>query len=296
MGSSWPTFSVSPARSRPLRLLYFPPAGPVPYFMFNLTPVVRNLLIANVLLFVLSTNGFQQLIQFGALYCVSSPSFQPWQFVTYMFLHASWGHIIGNMFGLISFGPLLEQRWGGQRFLVFWLICGFGAGLLYEGVRYYELRPVMELRSELTQNPTGGDFAQFVRLTEENSYYGASHLALAGALTRDPSNELLRSRVVAETQDIYQAVIASPMLGASGALFGILFAFAYLFPNTELMLLFFPFPIKAKYFVFFYALYELYAGVHRTPGDTVAHFAHLGGLLIGFLVIKFWERGRQQFY
>jgi membrane associated rhomboid family serine protease len=86
------------------------------------------------------------------------------------------------------------------------------------------------------------------------------------------------------------------MVGASGAVFGILFAFAYLFPNTELFLLFFPFPIKAKYFVFFYAMYELYNGVHRTPGDNVAHFAHLGGLLIGFIVLKFWERGRQQFY
>ncbi|GAB3856515.1 hypothetical protein GCM10028822_29000 [Hymenobacter terrigena] len=86
------------------------------------------------------------------------------------------------------------------------------------------------------------------------------------------------------------------MLGASGALFGILFAFAYLFPNTELMLLLLPFPIKAKYFVFLYALYELYNGVHRTPGDNVAHFAHLGGLLIGFIVLKFWEQGRERFY
>ena len=86
------------------------------------------------------------------------------------------------------------------------------------------------------------------------------------------------------------------MLGASGALFGLLFAFAYLFPNTELLLLFIPFPIKAKYFVFLYAMYELYQGVHRTPGDNVAHFAHLGGLLIGFVILKIWERGRGQFY
>jgi membrane associated rhomboid family serine protease len=86
------------------------------------------------------------------------------------------------------------------------------------------------------------------------------------------------------------------MLGASGALFGILFAFAYLFPNTELMLLFFPFPIKAKYFVLLYGLYELYSGVHRTPGDNVAHFAHLGGLVIGFFVVRYWESRRERFY
>ena len=86
------------------------------------------------------------------------------------------------------------------------------------------------------------------------------------------------------------------MVGASGALFGLLFAFAYLFPNTELMLLFIPFPIKAKYFVLFYGLYELFRGVHRTPGDNVAHFAHLGGLVIGFLLVKYWEGRRERFY
>jgi len=263
--------------------------------MFNLTPTVRNLLIANVLLLVLSMN-MPQIGQFGALFSVGSPYFFPWQFVTYMFLHADWGHLIGNMFGLISFGPMLEQRWGGQRFLVFWLVCGFGAGLLYEGVRYYEQRPMIELQRDLAQNPTGGDFAQLVRLAEDDNYYAADHLALASALSRDPNNATLRNNVIEEAQRIYQRVMASPMVGASGALFGVLFAFAYLFPNTELMLLFFPFPIKAKYFVFFYALYELYAGVHRTPGDNVAHFAHLGGLLIGFIIIKLWERGRQQFY
>ena len=264
--------------------------------MFNLTPTVRNLLIANVLLLVISENLFHQLVSIGALFSISSPYFQPWQFVTYMFLHAGWGHLIGNMFGLISFGPMLEQRWGGQRFLAFWLICGVGAGLLYEGVRYYELRPVVELRRDLMQSPTGGDFAQLVRLTGENSYFAADNIALAGALSRDPGNATLQHDVITETQRIYQAVMASPMLGASGALFGVLFAFAYLFPNTELFLLFFPFPIKAKYFVFFYAMYELYSGVHRTPGDNVAHYAHLGGLLIGFIILKFWERGRQQFY
>lgn len=86
------------------------------------------------------------------------------------------------------------------------------------------------------------------------------------------------------------------MLGASGALFGILFAFAYLFPNTELFLLFIPFPVKAKYFVFFYGAYELFKGVHQAPGDNVAHFAHIGGLLIGFIILKFWESGRTRFY
>ena len=106
--------------------------------MFNLTPTVRNLLIANVVFFLAQTNLLPLLTQIGSLYPIGSPYFYPWQFFTYMFLHANWGHILANMFGLISFGPLLEQRWGAARFLTFWLICGVGAGLLYEGVRAYE--------------------------------------------------------------------------------------------------------------------------------------------------------------
>lgn len=265
--------------------------------MFNLTPVVRNLLVANILLLVISLNLQQvPLVEYGALFPFGSQLFHPWQFLTYMFLHGGWGHLIGNMFGLISFGPLLEQRWGSQRFLFFWLVCGFGAGVLYQGVRTYELRPLTELRDELTRNPTGGDFAELVRTAEDGDLYEADHLALAAALERNPNDAGLRINVVQETQRIYQKVLVSPMVGASGALFGILFAFAYLFPNTELMLLFFPFPIKAKYFVFLYAMYELYNGIHRTPGDNVAHFAHLGGLLIGFFVVKFWEGSRRDFY
>ena len=264
--------------------------------MFNLTPTVRNLLIANVLLFVVQSSLFPGLTQFGSLHPLGSPYFQPWQFATYMFLHGGWGHLLSNMFGLISFGPLLEQRWGAQRFLTFWLICGIGAGVLYEGVRYFEINKMEQARQEYHRDPSGGAFAEFFRdyLPDANGYQ-----SVASALQRDPQNqELIKSttqtvdEIVTETRDSPRA----GMLGASGALFGILFAFAYLFPNTELMLLFFPFPIKAKYFVFLYALYELYSGVHRTPGDNVAHFAHLGGLLIGFVILKVWERGRGQFY
>ena len=264
--------------------------------MFNLTPTVRNLLIANVVFFLAQTSLLPLITQVGSLYPIGSPYFYPWQFFTYMFLHGSWGHLLANMFGLISFGPLLEQRWGASRFLIFWMICGVGAGLLYEGVRAYEGHKMEQARQEFHQSPTGADFANFFR-----NYYpeATGYETLASALQRNPTNPEYISAatnavdgVVTETRDSR----SGGMLGASGALFGILFAFAYLFPNTELMLLFFPFPIKAKYFVFLYAAYELYAGVHRTPGDNVAHFAHLGGLLIGFVVLKFWEGGRERFY
>ncbi|WP_210518073.1 rhomboid family intramembrane serine protease [Hymenobacter terricola] len=264
--------------------------------MFNLTPTVRNLLIANVVFFLAQTNFLPLLTQVGSLYPIGSPYFYPWQFFTYMFLHASWGHIISNMFGLISFGPLLEQRWGAARFLTFWMICGVGAGVLYEGVRGYEMHKMEQAREEFHHSPTGPEFSNFF-----HSYFpeATGYETLAEALQRNPQNQEYINSATAAVDGVVTEVRDSPqggMLGASGALFGILFAFAYLFPNTELMLLFFPFPIKAKYFVFLYAAYELYNGVHRTPGDNVAHFAHLGGLLIGFLVLKFWERGRERFY
>jgi membrane associated rhomboid family serine protease len=264
--------------------------------MFNLTPTVRNLLIANVLVLVVSTSLFPQLSLIGALYPITSPYFFPWQFITYMFLHAGWGHLIGNMFALISFGPMLEQRWGGQRFLVFWLICGFGAGLLYEGVRGFEINRMQQAAVEFHRQPSGGDFADFFR-NYAPQYTG--YETLAREMQLNPTNTEYIASATKAVDGVVEEITTAPsggMVGASGAVFGVLFAFAYLFPNTELFLLFFPFPIKAKYFVFFYAMFELYSGVHRTPGDNVAHFAHLGGLLIGFIVLKFWERGRERFY
>ena len=261
--------------------------------MFNLTPTVRNLLIANILFFLAQTSLLPLITQVGSLYPIGSPYFFPWQFFTYMFLHAGWGHLFSNMFGLISFGPLLEQRWGGARFMTFWLICGVGAGLLYEGVRFYELNKMEQARQEFRREPSGANLAEFFR---ENLPDQKGFEQVAVEMTKNPNNQEYISSANTALDAVVEQSYKSGMLGASGALFGLLFAFAYLFPNTELFLLFIPFPIKAKYFVFMYAAYELYAGVHRTPGDNVAHFAHLGGLVIGFFVVKFWEGGRERFY
>ncbi|MCB2408455.1 rhomboid family intramembrane serine protease [Hymenobacter lucidus] len=261
--------------------------------MFNLTPTVRVLLFINIGMFLLQTQLPNE-TNMLALFPVGSTFFKPWQFVTYMFLHGGWGHILANMFGLISFGPLLEQRWGGNRFLTFWMICGIGAGVLYSGVRYYELNRMQQDIELFRQQPTAINLQDFVEHSLPD--YKKAYEPVVRQLHATPNDPQLVQGTLASMGDMYSTSLNSPMLGASGALFGLLFAFAYLFPNTELMLLFFPFPIKAKYFVGLYALYELYNGVHRTPGDNVAHFAHLGGLLIGFIVLKFWERGRSRFY
>jgi len=266
--------------------------------MFNLTPTVRNLLIANLVFFLAQENIrlVPSLTQLGSLYPLGSPYFHFWQLFTYMFLHANWGHIFSNMFGLIVFGPMLEQRWGGQRFLAFWLMCGVGAGALYEGVKAYDTYKIEAAYTEFKASPAAYEYDHFMQLSGLKDDVDDQ---AARAWARNPNDPNLRTDLVARAADKYNLLHTAPiggMIGASGALFGLMFAFAYLFPNTELFLLFIPFPIKAKYFVFFYALYELYAGIHQAPGDNIAHFAHLGGLLIGFIILKFWESGRARFY
>lgn len=265
--------------------------------MFNLTPTVRNLLLVNLAVFLAQENlRSLPITQLGSLYPLGSPFFHVWQFFTYMFLHGSWWHLLGNMFGLMSLGPLLEQRWGGQRFLTFWLVCGVGAGLFYEGVRAYELTQLENAYQEVLASPDATSYDTFMqRVGLKREVYNAE----ATALQRNPNNQPLRQAVLDNVRQLHEAIFNSPlggMLGASGAVFGIIFAFGYLFPNTELMLLFPPIPMKAKYFAFLYALFELYSGVHRVPGDNVAHFAHIGGLLVGFIILKFWESGRARFY
>ncbi len=267
--------------------------------MFNLTPAVRNLLIANIVVYLLQVNfRVFPVTLLGSLHPIGSDYLHFWQFFTYMFLHDpnNWMHLLGNMFGLVSLGPLLEQRWGSQRFLAFWLICGVGAGVFYEGVRAYELNKIKTTYAEVVASPDAVTYDAFMREVGVNR---EAYNAAASALQRNPNDQELRQGIVANVKMIYEEIINSPasgMLGASGAVFGIMFAFAFLFPNTELMLIFPPIPMKAKYFVFFYALFELYSGVHRVPGDSVAHFAHIGGMVVAFIILKFWESGRSRFY
>ena len=266
--------------------------------MFNLTPTVRNLLLLNVAVFLAQQNIRldPSITQLGSLYPFGSAFFHVWQFFTYMFLHGSWGHIFSNMFGLMIFGPLLEQRWGGQRFLAFWLMCGVGAGVLYQGVPLYQSHQTEVAYADFKANPAAYEYDQFMKYS---GFQEPADEQAAAALARNPTDPGLRQELLGRVEAVHEALHTLPiggMLGASGALFGVMFAFAYLFPNTELYLLFIPFPIKAKYLVFFYALYELYSSLHQAPGDTVAHLAHLGGLLVGFIIVRFWEGGRTRFY
>jgi rhomboid family protein len=273
---------------------------------FNLTPIVKNLLLINLGIFIFSYmfwsySGYDINNRLG-LYSVLSENFRPEQIITFMFLHSfrtfngaiSFGHIFGNMFALFMFGPLLERFWGSKRFLIFYIVTGVGAGLLYLGVNFYETYQLRQDATEYLQSPTPTKFLAFVRAhtgpLSENGY------DFVNKFEEEPTNPVYVQQSSQLVKRAYQEVLNIPMVGASGAIFGLLMAFGLLFPNTELFLLFIPFPIKAKYFVACYGIYELYSGVQRAPGDSVAHFAHLGGMLFAYIMIKYWNSKSENFY
>lgn len=223
----------------------------------NLTPVVKNLLIINIIFFI-ATYALAQYIdltKYLAAYYPLSPLFKPWQIITYMFMHGGFAHIFFNMFALFSFGPMLEYALGSKRFFNYYFITGIGAFVLYMVVQAFQIYSI------------AGSFS-IPHPELESSYFNYGSQANAQAL---------------------YGFYNFPMLGASGAIFGILVGFAMLFPNLEMMIMFIPVPIKAKYVVIGYIAIELFSGIGRFSGDSVAHFAHLGGALFGFLLMKIWR-------
>ncbi|MBE0652825.1 MAG: rhomboid family intramembrane serine protease [Bacteroidales bacterium] len=233
-------------------------------------PVVKNLIIINVLMF-LALLGFQtafgtDLNRILGLYYFKSPYFEPYQVVTHMFMHGSIGHIFFNMFALWMFGKVLEQVWGGKRFLIYYFVTGLGAVFLHMLVNHLELAS---------------------SLREASATFGVESFTEENVRSMLQSGNPLAQKV--------GAGLYVPTVGASGAVFGVLLAFGMLFPNTRLMLLFPPIPIKAKYFVIGYGALELWLGLTQS-GSNIAHFAHLGGMLFGFLLIKFWKYDRGSFF
>jgi membrane associated rhomboid family serine protease len=257
--------------------------------MFNITPMVRNLLIINVVVFLLQSSGVIRIEDF-ALHYFGSENFRPIQMFTHIFMHGSWGHLFSNMFSLFIFGPMLERFWGPQRFLLFFLVTGFGASLLYTGVRGYELNQMEEQTAAYIDNPSPIGFYNYM----EDHFAGGYEKTFAVEYQRNPDNATYIEESKDAVRYVFNRVYDTPMLGASGAVFGILMAFGLLFPNLELMLLFLPVPIKAKYFVLFYGAFELYSGFNRVPGDNVAHFAHLGGMLFAYILVRMWQRNDYQ--
>lgn len=234
---------------------------------FQMLPtIVKNLLIINVILFI-ATFALHKTFNFDlkdtlGLYFFKSDNFKPWQFVTYMFMHGGFSHILFNMFAVWMFGSAIENYWGPKRFLKFYLITGFGAAIIHYLIVYIQIIGLEKYLDPETINVVRTEGAR--ALSEGKNFI-------------EP--------VLANLNSLYN----TPIVGASGALFGILLAFGMMFPNSRIYLMFIPIPIKAKYFVIGYGVIELISGISNSPGDNVAHFAHLGGMLFGFILIKIWK-------
>ncbi len=264
--------------------------------MMRITPVVKYILIINVAVLIVQSLLSLPFSDWFGLRVIFADDFQPFQFVTYMWVHAGLWHLFGNMFAVFIFGPLLEQFWGSKRFLTFYLICGIGAGVLFGVADFFEKYELKQDTETYIQNPNPEDFQIFI-LDHRVSRRGVEELAnFADRFFEEPNNSSYITQSKVYVQQIYDLYSNIPMVGASGAVFGILMAFGMLFPNTQLFLLFPPIPIKAKYLVLFYGLYEVYAEFSRTPGDNIAHLAHLGGMLIAFVMIKYWQKKSDRFY
>jgi len=259
--------------------------------MFSLSPVVRTLLILNVLVFFVTNDSIIE--QFG-LHSLLSDQFNPIKLLTHMFLHSGFSHIFSNMIGLIVFGPMLEQFWGPRRFTFFYFFCGIGAALLFSGVSYYEMHSVYETVQDYRLDPNFDTFSAFMD-QHASSYYDRL-VPFIENFKNNPTDSKNIQDSLAIVNRIYTNQVNEPMVGASGAIFGVIMAFGLMFPNTQLFLLFPPIPIKAKYLVMFYGAYEIYSGVYRSQSDNVAHFAHIGGMLFAFILVKYWNSQRKTFY
>lgn len=219
------------------------------------TPIVLNLVIINVLCFFaqMAFGGMEPINNVNDLFALHhyrSEVFRPYQLVTHMFMHGGLFHLLFNMLALWMFGSMIERIWGPKRFLIFYLVCGLGAGLAQMGSYAFE-------------------------------FWDIDHANIGPDLFEQ-----------------YQTVLRqNATVGASGAIMGILAAFGYLFPNTQLFIMPIPFPVKAKWAVLGFIALDIFGGVYRVQGDNIAHFAHMGGALIGFLIVFYWNKtNKQTFY
>jgi len=239
---------------------------------FGLPPVVKNIIMINILMLLAdyaakSVFGIDLTMVLG-LYFPLSEQFKPLQIVSHIFMHGGFWHLFFNMYALYIFGQVLENVWGPKRFFIYYIITGLGAALIHETVIGFQY---MQIAQSLS-------FENLQQVLNEGTA-----LFKQGQGFADP--DMLK----------LQMLLNTPTVGASGAVFGILLAFGVLFPNTQLMLLIPPMPIKAKYLVMIYGALELYLAFTQ-PGSNIAHAAHLGGMLFGYLMIRYWRKTTNTLY
>ena len=263
--------------------------------MMNITPVVKQLLIINIIFFI-GSYFVPVSYDLFALYYPENDGFKIWQLITHMFMHApfpNFSHILFNMFALYSFGSALEHFWGGKKFLFFYISCGLGAALLHTAVNYVEIHSLLSQLANL--NLSTMEMHQLLN-ADYSSLFDEKGKMMAGeinALLERVHCTQQQFNVIIEASNISKGTV----IGASGAIYGLLAAFAFMFPNAELALLFIPIPIKAKYFVPGILAIDLFLGFNGQSifggGSTgIAHFAHIGGAVTGFIMMWFWKKNQ----
>jgi membrane associated rhomboid family serine protease len=273
--------------------------------IFGDTPVVvKNLIIINVLMllawYVFRQTGIDLNDKLGMHY-PASEKFKLYQVITHMFMHGGIAHLFFNMFALWMFGRILENVWGPRRFLVYYFVTGLGAVALHTFVNYLEFSSMQHSIVAFSNTPAPEILEKFVdkyryifNMVLDNQEFRKLNDFISNYYD-DPSNEAFGIEGQKLMSKILNIKMSIPTVGASGAVYGVLLAFGMLFPNTQLMLLFPPIPIKAKYVVIGYGALELYLGLTNS-GANIAHFAHLGGMLFGFFLIKYWNKTTKTFY
>lgn len=232
-------------------------------FLSNAPVAVRNIIIVNIVIFIATLFKEAMMVEKFALWFPLSPFFEWWQPATHLFMHGGFFHLFFNMYTLFIFGSVLERVWGPKKFLIFYFVTGLGAAAVHMAVQWYEYTSAL----------------QAIGLSADEASFAASGIAdhLREGATFVPK---------------WSVVLFTPTVGASGAIYGVLMGYAMLYPNSLMRLIFPPVTLKAKWFVLIFAGLELLLGM-SLPGSSIAHFAHLGGLIFGFFLILYWKKTRQ---
>ena len=256
-----------------------------PSFLSSIPPIVKNLIAINLILWLATfalPGIFRRwdldldLTDILGMHYWASEKFNIAQMFTYMFMHGGLNHIFFNMFALFMFGGILEHTWGPKRFLFYYIFTGFGAAIVQQLFWTVEYQSLINAMNDAISANSGKSLIPFQEVLSR--YFSFSNLANFDA---------------ASIIDMKQMFVNLPVtIGASGSVFGLLLAFGWLFPEERIFLMFIPVPIKARIFVLIYGVAELFLGVARFSGDNVAHFAHLGGMLFGIVLILLWKKKR----
>ena len=237
--------------------------------MGRITEAIKHLIIITVIFFAIPQLMQLDLNQYFALYFPKNENFRIWQYVTHIFMHGGFMHIAFNMYALWAFGTPLEQMWGRNKFLFFYFSAGIGAGIIYTLVNYYQFNSIYE--QLINMGISGSDIQAIL----DSGRYNDAIISL--------SNEEMSK---------FYSLYHTPAIGASGAVYGVLVAFGMSFPNAKLALIFFPVPIAAKYFIPVILLGDLFFGVTKYSVGNIAHFAHIGGAIIGFIIAWYWKKNQ----